>query len=602
MKQPAFRILLTLTLLFTAMAPMLAPATVNAARPAAPLAAFTITPTAQSTLWLDANKCNAQGPRGAWLSFVVTNASGTTQADVTITFAGFTGTNATYFKATQDPLRQVGALGPGESTVAYFYVDYAEVCNHPHGGGTTYDGYTANYTVTAAGSAGSTVYAGTVTTDELLTASAAGLIVSNVLGPTAAVGQIVTQEVTYSFGNNSDLFFQPSIEAAFNDQCWRLVDSKITAVSEGVTGITVGDNNRLWFPTASASASNNTITVTYYWESMCTGVSQTVTPWAAAKSGNKYKYSGASGTALIPPASQAVSAIKTGPACVNEMNKATPVAYTIVFSNSATSGPVILKSITDQLPTCMRIISSSTAASGVTAANSSKVPAVGAQGTVSWVGKYRGSAAGTTYQIPAAGRLTLQFTVDISNCPFGTETSGIWYTNTASGAVGNTIVDASSTRMRLPCSPLAVTLESMNAIPYPAAGTVEVSWLTVSEVDTAGFNLYRATTPDGPQIKLNAALIPAQVPGGVSGGEYRYVDSADLAPGTTYHYWIEDVDTQGVLTQHGPISVAYAAPNAVSLAGFAVTSTLDPALVGLAALAFVAIAGVAARRRHRASL
>lgn len=272
--------------------------------PAAPTAVFSIAPTAQSTMWVDANKCNAQGPRGAWLSFVVTNTSGVTQTGVTITFAGFTGANATYFKATQDPLRTVGTLEPGQSTVAYFYVDYAEVCLHNKGGGSPYSGYTANYTVTAASSSTSDVYSGTVTTNELQTTAAAGLVTSNVLGPGAYVGQILPQTVTYSFGVNKDLFFQPAIEANFNDACWRLVDSAITATTGQVVGITLPQANRLWFPNAETK-SDATITVTYYWESLCSGAAQTVTPWAAAKSGSPYKYSGASGATLIPPASAA---------------------------------------------------------------------------------------------------------------------------------------------------------------------------------------------------------------------------------------------------------------------------------------------------------
>ena len=44
---------------------------------AAAPAPLTITLTSQETIWLDANKCNAQGPRGAWLSFEITNTGAT---------------------------------------------------------------------------------------------------------------------------------------------------------------------------------------------------------------------------------------------------------------------------------------------------------------------------------------------------------------------------------------------------------------------------------------------------------------------------------------------------------------------------------------------
>ncbi len=575
---------------------------------AAPAAVFSITPTAQSTLWLDANKCNAQGPRGAWLSFIVTNTSGVTQTGVTITFAGFTGANATYFKATQDPLRTVGALDAGQSTVAYFYVDYAEVCLHPHSGGSTYDGYTANYTVTAASSGASEVYSGTVTTDELLTANASGVVTSSVLGPGAYVGQILTQAVTYSFGVNDDLFFQPAIEANFNDACWRLVDSAITATTGQVTGVTVPQGNRLWFPDASTK-SGDTITVTYYWESLCSAVAQTVTPWAAAKSGQKYKYSGASGASLIPAASAApVTASKTGPACVDESNKALPVTYTVVFSNNWSGGAIILKSITDQLPACMRIVSSYTASSDVKAANSSSIPSAGAQGAVSWAGKYLGAASGTTYKIPAAGTLTLQFTVDISSCAFGTSEPGYgkYYSNIATGLIGNTTISMPATTVRLPCSPLAVDLASFTAT--AAADGVTLAWETVSETDNAGFNVYRADSDAGPWTQLNAALIPAATPGSAQGNAYTWTDGTPAA-GTTW-YLLEDVSLDGIATQHEPVSVTVTEPNAVHMTAFGAATGYDNGsagltesaglaeLAGLIGLALAALAGVGLRKRR----
>ena len=70
---------------------------------AAPNADWTIEVTSQETLWVDANKCNAQGPRGAWLSFWVTNTTGATQDNVTVTISGFTGTDAALFAADQRP-------------------------------------------------------------------------------------------------------------------------------------------------------------------------------------------------------------------------------------------------------------------------------------------------------------------------------------------------------------------------------------------------------------------------------------------------------------------------------------------------------------------
>ncbi len=144
--------------------------------------------------------------------------------------------------------------------------------------------------------------------------------------------------------------------------------------------------------------------------------------------------------------------------------------------------------------------------------------------------------------------------------------------------------------------PTAILLASMTATGQ--ADAVEVTWDTVSEVANAGFNLYRDISDAGPGVKLNEDLIPSQGSGSPEGYHYVYLDSADLAPNTTYWYWLEDVSTSGVATRHEPISVLYEGePTAVTLAAFGGARAAGPALIGLAALAALAVAGVARRKR-----
>ena len=85
----------------------------------------------------------------------------------------------------------------------------------------------------------------------------------------------------------------------------------------------------------------------------------------------------------------------------------------------------------------------------------------------------------------------------------------------------------------------------------PAAVIVE--WTTESEVNLAGFNLYRSESPDGPYVKVNETLIPAS-PDPIAGGSYSYTDSTADA-GVTYFYKLEDVELDGKATMHGPITV-----------------------------------------------
>ncbi len=152
-------------------------------------------------------------------------------------------------------------------------------------------------------------------------------------------------------------------------------------------------------------------------------------------------------------------------------------------------------------------------------------------------------------------------------------------------------------------APLAVTLAGFSAVQQGDA--VLATWETASELNNLGFNLYRGASAAGPDRQLNATLIPSQSPGSSGGYAYTWEDRADLAPGATYFYWVEDVDLHGAATMHGPVSVDFGAPTAVRVSGLAASSAsrLEPHWpAGLAAmLAILAAAAVIRRRRsmHR---
>jgi hypothetical protein len=128
---------------------------------------------------------------------------------------------------------------------------------------------------------------------------------------------------------------------------------------------------------------------------------------------------------------------------------------------------------------------------------------------------------------------------------------------------------------------------AQQTVPTSVAGTVIVEWTTESEINLAGFNIYRSESPDGPFAKLNDALIPAS-PDPVTGGSYTYSDSTAEA-GVTYYYKLEDVELDGKATMHGPI-VAVSEADAVSpLAGtIALLALLGAALLGIAGLVVMA--------------
>ena len=86
------------------------------------------------------------------------------------------------------------------------------------------------------------------------------------------------------------------------------------------------------------------------------------------------------------------------------------------------------------------------------------------------------------------------------------------------------------------------------------AAPVRVTWKTETEMNTAGFNLYRATSPDGPFTeKVNAELIPPAADP-LTGKEYTYLDTSAQA-GITYYYQLQEVERSGDVNKFGPITV-----------------------------------------------
>ncbi len=101
-----------------------------------------------------------------------------------------------------------------------------------------------------------------------------------------------------------------------------------------------------------------------------------------------------------------------------------------------------------------------------------------------------------------------------------------------------------------PCNtPTPVTLAYFTAT--ATDGGVQVEWQTLSEFDTAGFNVYRSNAAYGQYVKLNATLIQAQ--GGPTWGAIYTFDDADVVPGINYYYKLEDVDARGQGTMHGAV-------------------------------------------------
>jgi uncharacterized repeat protein (TIGR01451 family) len=91
---------------------------------------------------------------------------------------------------------------------------------------------------------------------------------------------------------------------------------------------------------------------------------------------------------------------------------------------------------------------------------------------------------------------------------------------------------------------------------------VSIAWQTSFESDNLGFNIYREVGPQ--RTKVNKKLIAgtaltSKEHDSKAGSVYRYSDKLD--EGTFAQYWLEDVDTAGKHTMHGPVSPVNGPPS-----------------------------------------
>jgi hypothetical protein len=95
------------------------------------------------------------------------------------------------------------------------------------------------------------------------------------------------------------------------------------------------------------------------------------------------------------------------------------------------------------------------------------------------------------------------------------------------------------------CPETAVSLSSFQTIPSDSKVTLQ--WKTESEVDNAGFNVWRAEFE-----KINTSLISAKG-SPTQGVSYQFIDK-NVQNRKMYLYKLEDIDLKGTSTMNGPVS------------------------------------------------
>jgi uncharacterized repeat protein (TIGR01451 family) len=96
----------------------------------------------------------------------------------------------------------------------------------------------------------------------------------------------------------------------------------------------------------------------------------------------------------------------------------------------------------------------------------------------------------------------------------------------------------------------AITLVSFTA--RGNANSITLNWQTGTEINNAGFNIYRATSENGSYAQINDQFIVAKGDP-LSGASYTYIDT-DVEEDITYYYKLQDVEFDGDDEWHGPVS------------------------------------------------
>jgi hypothetical protein len=142
------------------------------------------------------------------------------------------------------------------------------------------------------------------------------------------------------------------------------------------------------------------------------------------------------------------------------------------------------------------------------------------------------------FHVPAGGSASFDFAFMYGN----------WLRFSVQIQVGITLIDSRGQHQS--DGPTYVDLASFDAV--GREDHIELTWVTATELDNAGFNVRRGLTPDGDRVRVNHEPIAAQ--GDVlGGGSYAFSDY-EVTENVTYYYWLEDVDMHGNVRQHGPVS------------------------------------------------
>ncbi|MCU0610702.1 MAG: T9SS type A sorting domain-containing protein [Candidatus Eisenbacteria bacterium] len=118
---------------------------------------------------------------------------------------------------------------------------------------------------------------------------------------------------------------------------------------------------------------------------------------------------------------------------------------------------------------------------------------------------------------------------------------------------GDNLADLQANTMAARAVWMTVPVELVSFSAGCVDGHVALQWVTASESETYGFNLYRSAGLDDARTRVNESIIPGAGTSSVP-KNYSFVDLSDLAGGA-YRYWLEEVSLSGATELFGPAGI-----------------------------------------------
>jgi hypothetical protein len=447
---------------------------------------ITVTNGTGSYFFADDGNCgSSEVPTAAYLTVNVQNNSSDTLWSVQVKLTSISNQvdGFNLLNTQDDSTISISRILPGEIQGAYFYIEFPcqknKSCNFDF--------------VLSDANSGTVNYQAAMSTLDIQPASAGGRILDQNIVGLDVIGILIADTVTYEFGNynGGHMVFQPSGDPNFPADNLELIGNKVVESAFSSCGLPVGTVNTMYINDASGcgAGSGNIVKVVFYYINSLYNDSTAIKPYAAMRSGGPTKYSnnyGSNGTEVdtfgTSIESNKVSMFKDGSCGICQTGDTLTMTIGVINNSSKA---IMFDYITDSIPDGFKFLGFAPE-SDITAENTSEQPQLLDSGLLTFTGKvpettfpYR------SYVIDPYDTVQLVYYIELPSSG-----SNDVYDLSSVTTVGGFSLDTTSYTTCVGCSALPVKLIYFKG--RMITHGVSLEWLTATEVNNQGFDLYRS--------------------------------------------------------------------------------------------------------------